>query len=357
MSTDRRDRILQGIDIRQAAGLEIGALAWPIVRKNEGNITYIDHTTTEELRRKYAHAPSVPLDQIVEVDAIWGNQTLAEAVNGRRFDYIIASHVVEHVPDLIGWFGELVDVLEPGGEIRLIVPDRRYTFDHMRTETRLADVLAAHAVRARVPQPQQVLSHVTQFAPLDLQEAWAGRRVQNPPARTQEVAGEWLKLARTVLAGQYHDVHCWVFTPHSWANLMIELAECGLMPCECSVWWDTAPATYEFILGMRVGNDVDSWRRMAEQARDDRVEAHQQSALDELQQRLVEAEERLQAETKRNNEDRERLGQKATSLQQEIERLGIQEEHLHAAIAALRGSTSWQITAPLRWAAQRIRRA
>jgi len=301
MSTDRRSRILQGIDIRRARGLEIGPLVWPLVRKDEGDITYVDHVTTEELRSKYARNKDVPADLIVDVDAVWGAETLAEAVGGRRFDYILASHVVEHVPDLIGWIGELLEVLEPDGEIRLAVPDRRYTFDYHRRETRLADVLAAHVVKARLPQPQQILEFHTHFAALDAAAAWAGA-VPTPPVISSQKRESWMDRAQKPLRGEYEDVHCWVFTPRSWALLMMDMDACGLLPCECSLFHDTQPGAYEFTVGLRRGSG--GWERMA----------HETQGKDSV------------------------------------------EDRLRGEITALRESTSWRITAPLRWVASVVRR-
>ena len=36
---------------------------------------------------------------------------------------ILASHVVEHVPDLVGYLNQVADILIPGGVLRLAVPE------------------------------------------------------------------------------------------------------------------------------------------------------------------------------------------------------------------------------------------
>ena len=83
-------------------GVEIGPLANPIVSRDDGRIIYVDHQNAEGLRQKYANNPDVAVMDIVDVDAIWGSNTLQEAIGpGVAVDYVVASHVVEHVPDLI----------------------------------------------------------------------------------------------------------------------------------------------------------------------------------------------------------------------------------------------------------------
>jgi SAM-dependent methyltransferase len=122
----RRDRLLRGLNIQESVGVEIGPLCWPLVRRSEApNVIYVDHTDTPSLRQKYKDDPHLDVNEIVDVDAVWGRNTLHEAIKGRYVDYVVASHVVEHVPDLVTWLRELAAVLRPTGEVRLAVPDRR----------------------------------------------------------------------------------------------------------------------------------------------------------------------------------------------------------------------------------------
>src|SRR3954469_246806 len=126
------EKALCQIDVARWSGVEIGPLTRPLVRRREGRIFYIDHLPTEDLRKKYAYQHHIDVDKIVDVDFVWGERKLSECVGGRRFEYCIASHVIEHVPDLIGWLAEIDDILAPGGILSLIIPDSRYTFDILR---------------------------------------------------------------------------------------------------------------------------------------------------------------------------------------------------------------------------------
>jgi len=47
----------------------------------------------------------------------------ADRVNGRKFDLIILSHVIEHIYDPKSFIRELVDVLRPGGALIVITPN------------------------------------------------------------------------------------------------------------------------------------------------------------------------------------------------------------------------------------------
>ena len=132
----RRDRILARLDLKNLNGLEIGALAAPLVLPSDGNIFFVDHCDTKTLREKYASDSSVTVEKIVEVNAVWGALSLQDCIGAvRKVDYVLASHVIEHVPDLVTWLAEIRSILRPDGTLRLAVPDRRFTFDYLRPES------------------------------------------------------------------------------------------------------------------------------------------------------------------------------------------------------------------------------
>jgi hypothetical protein len=99
----RRGIILRHLDVRRLRGIEIGPLNRPLVQKSDGPVLYVDHAAKADLIEHYASDHAVNAANVVEVDAIWGQQTLTEALGGEIFDYVLASHVVEHIPDLITW--------------------------------------------------------------------------------------------------------------------------------------------------------------------------------------------------------------------------------------------------------------
>ncbi|WP_233800161.1 class I SAM-dependent methyltransferase [Paraburkholderia sp. HP33-1] len=274
----RRCRLLKGLNVKDSVGVEIGPLCWPLVRRSDGGeIIYVDHTDTPHLREKYKDDPSLDVNEIVDVDAVWGRNTLHEAIKGRYVDYVVASHVVEHVPDLVTWLRELATVLKRTGEVRLAVPDRRYTFDYLRRESRLPEVLASYIARARIPQTYSLLDHCLSAAHISTQEAWQKRIDPQSVKRLHTWQGA-LHVARDgFINGTYHDVHCWVFTPRSFAKLMADLCEMEMIDFACEEFNDTLHNDIEFSVVMRRSRDreyiADSWRRMERQASSDATPA------------------------------------------------------------------------------------
>jgi Methyltransferase domain len=267
---DRREKVLAGLDLKNTVGMEIGPLYSPLVTRADGRIIYVDHADTAALREKYKPNPQVNVDQIVIVDHVWSGNTLSQAIDGQKVDYVVASHVVEHVPDLITWLYQIGAVLKPNGSVRLVVPDKRFTFDLLREESRISDVLGAYVVQAKIPPPHAILDFLLNarydILPSDI---WLGGK---PTGRQGHSFEEAMAVAcDTLRSGNYHDVHCWVFTPASFARICEVLVERDLMKMECARFFDTARGKLEFIVHMRPFTDkktaMESWNCMARKAR------------------------------------------------------------------------------------------
>lgn len=274
----RQEKLLGGLLLAELTGVEIGPLSRPLVAKDVCDVVYVDFADAEKLKANYANDPNVNVADIL-VDAIWGESTLRQAIDryllkkGRAaqdMDFVVASHVIEHVPDLVTWLREIRSVLKPSGQVRLAVPDKRFTFDYCRRTTELANVLAAYLSKARIPNTQCLLDFCLNQVSVDAAAAWAGPLDVNLLKKAHTVEGA-LWVARDALHnGNYHDVHCWVFTPQSFANLFLQLAEAELIDFACLEFYDTEVNTLEFIVNLCVSDDrqqtVQSWRRMAAHA-------------------------------------------------------------------------------------------
>lgn len=217
---DRRWLALTGLEIAGKRGLEIGPLNRPMVTRDQGAVYYADHCTTAALREKYAHDPGVDVEAIVEVDFDLSTGRLPELASGiAPFDYVIASHVAEHVPDLVGWLKDVGAVLRPGGVLALVLPDKRFTLDHHRRETPFHELDAAHAEGRTRPDLRIVIDHFANAVDLDVGAAWRDPATAVEAPRTFPPDGI-ADLARAWRAGSYVDAHCWVFTPWRFLELV-----------------------------------------------------------------------------------------------------------------------------------------
>ena len=242
---DRLEILRGSIDVASGQGLEIGPLTSPIVPRELGSVCYVDHATTEELREKYRADPAVNENNIVDVDFVWGSQALAEAVGDKApFDYVVASHVLEHVPDLIGWLAEIRSILRPGGRVSLCMPDRRYSFDVRRRNTDISEVVEAYLLRLRRPAPRATFDHFYRHVDVDTGALWRGEAGHdNPPPKFDDA----MSLTRlSVEDEKYVDTHCWVFSDQVFVDLMGELMRLGFIDLRFVSFTPTRVGEFEF---------------------------------------------------------------------------------------------------------------
>ena len=222
----KKQKILSRIN-KNGLGLEIGAGYNPIARKSEGyQVRTLDHLSREDLIAKY-QAQRVDVSHIETVDYIWKGEPYRTLVGESTiFDWIIASHVIEHTPDLIGFLNNCAGVLNDNGSLVLAIPDKRYCFDHFRAPSSLAQVLDANAAGLTRPSPGMIADFLVNCAAKNGAELWdpylLGKlSLRYTPERLLE------EMAKAVRSDTYYDVHTWSFTPNSFRLLIHDLNVLG----------------------------------------------------------------------------------------------------------------------------------
>lgn len=144
----RKFDLYEGL-LRNKKGLEIGGPS-PIFQC--GNIipvyplvgaldccTFSSETVWEgqlQAGQNYEYSKSKPKGQqfITEASRLTG-------IADGSYDFILASHVLEHTANPLKTIAEWLRVLRPGGALVIIVPDKKTTFDHKRPLTTFEHLL------------------------------------------------------------------------------------------------------------------------------------------------------------------------------------------------------------------------
>lgn len=134
----RRIHFDEFVNVKNLSGLEIGPYNQPLITKLEGNIEYLDFLTQEDLLK--LNGPDDLQFSIPQTDYVVNDNHYSNYVK-KQFDYIIANHVGEHVPNFIDFFCELEKLLKPGGILFIALPDKKFTFDKYRKDTDLSHFL------------------------------------------------------------------------------------------------------------------------------------------------------------------------------------------------------------------------
>jgi SAM-dependent methyltransferase len=238
------DHILEHVDLSSMRGLEIGPLHNPVVSKGPGrSIAYVDHADTETLRRKYAAHDNVEF--VFDVDYVWSDGRLAEAVgDAAPFDFVIASHVIEHVPDLVSWFDQLAEVLRPGGLVSLVIPDKRFCFDTRRRTTDVSEVVDSYLMRRRRPSVAQIFDFWARYATVDAGSMWAGSAVDAPDRG--QVVEAYGRCVDAMSHDEYVDVHATTWTPSSFIDVLGTLFDLDLIRFRIAAFHPTPFNSLEF---------------------------------------------------------------------------------------------------------------
>lgn len=263
MPKSRQEKALTGL-YTCGLGLEIGPSHNPIAPKSKGfNVHILDHLSAADLKNKYA-GHGLNLDNIEDVDFVWNGEPLTELIGKAEcYDYIIASHVIEHVPDLIGFLRECEALLAPGGKISLIIPDKRYCFDHFGAASNTGEILDAWHERRTRPTPGQVFHMYANAVRMNGQIAWSnslkgGYELGHPgPLGPHGAAIDmWNKAASST---EYYDVHCWRFVPASFELLLHDLRLLGLVSLSVESKYETCGCEFFVVLSRceKVSTDID----------------------------------------------------------------------------------------------------
>lgn len=254
----RKEKILRHID-KKKPGLEIGPSHSPIAPKREGfNVHVIDLLDKDGLLEKYT-GHDVNTERIEDVDFVWHGETYQELTGkSKYYDWIIASHVIEHTPDLIDFLNNCDAVLKDDGVISLAVPDKRYCFDHFRPLTGLADIVDSHIRKDKTHTRGRVMEYYMNIVYQGESIAWNSSTTGKykfifPPDKAHE------KIDSIINDKTYSDVHAWCFVPHSFRLLINDLYELKFISFKELDFYPSAGSEFHITLS-RKGKGIEKSR-------------------------------------------------------------------------------------------------
>lgn len=227
----------------RSEGLEIGPLDKPLVPRKGNRISYLDEFPREVLVERCRVNPNRDENRVVQLDYVLDGRTISQAVD-QTFDYAIASHVVEHTPNLFGWLRDIADILEPNGRLFLVIPDRRFTFDAGRPLTSLGELIENDR-RGLLRPPFRAVFDQRFYRRLGTAAAnRKGRKKGEELSLEQSIELEFAYDRAKKSEAAYIDVHCSVFEAESFKLSIDTSCQLGIQPFECLA---PAPTTRPFL--------------------------------------------------------------------------------------------------------------
>ena len=226
----------QLLDPAVSQGLEIGACDLPTVSASIGPCEFADYLSTEDLIRRW----NLPASTVAPVSFVVDRAVPPEKQIAKRFDYVVACHVLEHVTNPIGYIEELSRLLKPGSGIMiLVVPDKRWTPDVARPTTTVEHLLSDYYEGCRYPS----IEHIMEFA-----KHW----VPELKAKSESSASDFYQWACTNHRSGGADVHCHVWTDEEFFEQFDWLIRGGLLNGLSIAAKQMTPSGYnEFTLALR----------------------------------------------------------------------------------------------------------
>lgn len=264
----RREFLLESIKISGKRGLEIGPLASPLITKadlkDDGGIFYLDHLSEDELKEKYRSDKSIKIDEILPVDFICPDGDILKAVDECRFDYIVASHVIEHSPNMLKFLADLYEILLPGGVLFLVIPDMRFTFDKNRAETTFGELLEKFLLNAKWPSIAAVYDHFAMASNANGHNLWHGIINKEDSELLVSEDFAWEAAHRVYNEKLYFDVHVNVFKPASFFGILKKALLHNLVQFQVDRFQDTAIGQIEFMVVLKKTIDNEQINAKAE---------------------------------------------------------------------------------------------
>lgn len=223
--------------------IEIGPFTRPLVTGK--NVSYFEVLTTDALSARALEQGLDPA-QIPTIDFVdeFGDLTCIDV----KFQTAASSHCIEHQPNLISHLNQVENLLDTDGYYFLVIPDKRFCFDHYLAETTIGEVLANHFVKQKNHKFENILKHKIETTHNDPVRHWEGDHgVQMFESQVEQV----LQLSQQLYLeshSSYVDVHSMFFTPESFEKIIKEINVLGLTNFQVERVYETVRNDLEFFV-------------------------------------------------------------------------------------------------------------
>ena len=349
-----RTKLLLSMFDASGFGLEVGPSYSPLLPKSRGyNVETIDHADAAALREKYSDNAS----QIEEVDYVSDGRSILETIGKEKcYDFIYASHVIEHVTDIVRFIQDCETLLKPDGLLVLAVPDKRFCFDALRPLSTVGQALQAYFEKRKRHSAGVLFDQAFYVCSKAQQTVWIEPTLDDVALMLTD-GGTKDFFDSLQQNADYQDAHGWQFTPTSFRYLIKKLRSLDYIKSgELAFHTNPAgqPSLHEFYITLSKSapalkkSDVDLLKEAEQELRDLFVSRHEmetKNRVDALERDAHAA--RLQIEdANRQIEDTNRQIEDAN---RQIEDANRKIQNLTTRTDALLHSTSWKVTAPLRY--------
>jgi SAM-dependent methyltransferase len=152
------------------AGVELGPGHHPMpMLFSDVTVRYVDRWDPEQNRALFPDVADGSTFTTPDVIANLDVDRLS-ALTDESQDFVIASHLLEHLANPLAQLEDMHRVLKRGGVALIFLPDRRYTFDRQRSPTPLDHLMADYRDHVTVVSDEHLEDHLRKTGVW--QESW-----------------------------------------------------------------------------------------------------------------------------------------------------------------------------------------
>lgn len=140
-------------------GLELGPGHQPFPVPEDVRVALVDQWVPDDSRALFYELDETVSFPVPDVVANLDTDRL-RAVADDSQDFVIASHILEHMAEPLGMVADIHRVLRPGGVLLALLPDRRRTFDRTRYGTGLDHVVGEHKAGTTVVDDDHIVEFI-----------------------------------------------------------------------------------------------------------------------------------------------------------------------------------------------------
>ena len=216
-----RSELIKYIDIKKLKCLEIGPFDCPnLIGKDVKYFDVLDQDSLKKRALELNRNGKVPF-----IDYINSKGDLK--IISEKFDLVLSCHSIEHQLNLIQHLKDVSELLNDNGYYVLIIPDKRYCFDHFLKESTIADIIHQHTNESKLHSIKSVIEHRGLTCHNDSVRHWNNDHgYQNYISNKNLIASSINEYQNSISNNKYLDVHSLQFTPDSFKiiiNLLNQL--------------------------------------------------------------------------------------------------------------------------------------
>lgn len=195
--------------------LEIGPFDCPVLTGQK--VKYFDVLDqTQLIQRSVECNRPHPIDNIPFINYV-DNKGNLNIIND-TFDLVLSCHSIEHQLDFIQHLQDVSKLLNHNGYYVILLPDKRYCFDHFIKESTIADILDSHLHKKEIHSLKSVIEHRSLTCHNDSIRHWNNDHGNSGTPDT--IISAIKEYKQSLLANKYLDVHSLQFTPESFEKII-----------------------------------------------------------------------------------------------------------------------------------------